>query len=120
MEVQKGTVQNITEDKATVIPATHPDIVTQPLIVPFYWRKDMGNLKAGDKVYFFEDEEHGGQIIARVDGNWERKIDCEITVTGDITAEANVNASKDVKAGSISLKNHTHGGDSGGTTSTPK
>jgi bifunctional DNA-binding transcriptional regulator/antitoxin component of YhaV-PrlF toxin-antitoxin module len=120
MEVQKGTVQNITDDKATVIPATHPDIVTQPLIVPFYWRKDMGNLQAGDKVYFFEDEEHGGQIIARVDGNWERKIDCEITVTGDITAEANVNASKDVKAGSISLKNHTHGGDSGGTTSTPK
>lgn len=120
MEVQKGTIQDMSGETATVIPATHPDIVTQPLIVPFYWRKDMGNLKAGDKVYFFEDDEHGGQIIARVDGNWERKIDCEITVTGDITAEANVNAKEDVKAGSISLKNHTHIGNMGAATSTPK
>lgn len=120
MEVQKGTVQTMSEDTATVIPSMHPDIVTQPLIVPFYWRKDMGNLQAGDKVYFFEDEEHGGQIIARVDGNWERKIDCEITITGDITAKADVNASGDVKAGAISLKTHIHTGDSGGVTSSPK
>ena len=120
MEVQKGTIQDMSGETATVIPATHPDIVTQPLIVPFYWRKDMGNLQAGDKVYFFEDEEHGGQIISRVDGNWERKIDCAITVTGDITAEAHVNARKDGKAGSISLKSHTHTGDSGGDTSSPK
>ena len=108
MEVQKGTIQSISGATATVIAAAHPDIVTQPLVVPFYWRETMGNLQAGDTVYYFEDDEHGGYIIGRVDGEWDNTIRGKLTVTEDVEADG------------ISLKNHTHTGDSGGDTSTPK
>lgn len=41
-------------------------------------------------------------------------IEGNLTVTGDITATG------DVVAGGISLKSHTHGGDSGGSTTPPR
>ena len=139
MQVQKGTIQTMSGATATVIPSTHPDIVTLPLVVPFYWRATMGNLQAGEEVYYFEDEEHGGMIIGRTDGNWDNVLRGTLTVTEDVTAEANVNVKKDissnanitanvnisaltgdVKAGDISLKQHIHTGDSAGKTSTPE
>lgn len=108
MEVQKGKVQTMSGKTATVIPNEHPDIVTQPLVVPFYWRETMGNLQAGEEVYYLEDDEHGGYIIGRTDGEWDNKFTGTLTVTEDVTASG------------ISLKNHTHTGDSGGSTSPPK
>lgn len=120
MQVQKGTVQKMTGDTATVVPKEHPDIVTRPLVVPFYWRETMGNIKAGDEVYFFEDGELGGYIIGRTDGKWDNTLRGPLKVTQDITAEANIEASGDVTADGISLKNHTHIGDSGGSTTGPQ
>lgn len=108
MEVQKGKVQSMDGKTATVIPSEHPDIVTKPLVVPFYWRETMGNIKAGEEVYYFEDDEHGGYIIGRTDGEWDNKFTGTLEVT------------EDVKANGISLKTHTHTGDSGGKTSTPQ
>lgn len=118
--IQKGMIQTMSGKTATVIPAEHPDIVTQQLIVPFYWRALMGNLQPGDEVYYFEDDEHGGYIIGRTDGEWDNTLRGTLTVTEDITAEANVTANGDVTASGISLKSHTHTGDSGGSTSAPK
>lgn len=112
--IQKGTVQTISGKTATVIPAEHPDIVTQQLIVPFYWRELMGNLQPGDEVYYFEDDAHGGYIIGRTDGEWDNTLRGSLSVTEKVAADG------DVTASGISLKNHTHTGDSGGSTSTPK
>lgn len=47
-------------------------------------------------------------------------IDGNLKVTGNITVTGNVTAGGDVTAGGISLKNHTHPGDSGGTTGKPQ
>lgn len=108
MEVQKGRVQSITGTTAIVVPNEHPETVTQPLVVPFYWRATMGNLQPGDECYFLEDNEHGGYIIGRTDGEWDNTLRGTLTVTDDVTA------------GGISLMSHTHTGDSGGDTSAPK
>lgn len=145
MEVQKGTIQTMSGATCTVIPSTHPDIVTQPLVVPFYWRETMGNLQAGEEVYFFEDDQHGGYIIGRTDGNWDNILRGTLTVTEEVTAESTLDVHKDistemnlnatmnitanmnitsvagdVKAGKVSLKEHIHPGDSGGMTDAPQ
>ena len=114
MQVQKGIIQSTDGTTATVVPNQHPEIVTQPLVVPFYWGPTMGNIKAGEEVYFFEDSEHGGYIIGRTDGSWDN------TLTGEFTIKGGITASGDVQSSGISLKNHTHTGDSGGTTSAPQ
>lgn len=125
MEVYKGTVQSMSGSTATVVHSEHPDIVTRPLVVPFYWRETMGKLKVGDEVYFFEDDEHGGYIIGRTDGEWDNNITADVTLTGslsvskDVTASGSMTAAQDVTGGGVSLKNHTHGGDSGGQTTPP-
>jgi len=41
------------------------------------------------------------------------------TINGSLETTGNMNADGDVTAGLISLQNHTHGGDSGGTTTPP-
>ena len=120
MKIQIGTIQEMNGTTATVVPNDRPDIVTQPLVVPFYWRETMGNLQPGEEVYFFENHEHGGYIIGRTDGEWDNTLRGTFTVTEDITAQANITASGDVTAGTISLQTHTHTGDSGGNTSPPK
>lgn len=132
MEVQKGIVQSMNGTTATVVPNEHPDIVTQPLVVPFYWRETMGNLKAGEEVYFLEDDAHGGMIIARTDGEWDNTLRGTLTVTEAVTAQATVDITGAVTAGSTitatgdvigsgtSLAGHTHIGNMGTPTSSPQ
>lgn len=119
MEVLKGRVQSISKGKAIVIPNEHPETVTQPLVVPFYWQETMGNLQAGEECYYFEDNEHGGYIIGRTDGRWDNTLRGTLTVTEKITAQADIAASGDVTASGISLKSHTHTGNQGSPTSKP-
>lgn len=107
MYVGKGTIQQISGSTATVIPDEHPEMVTLPLVVPFYWRETMGNLKPGEKVYYIEDNAMAGYIIGRTNGDWDNTIRGELTVT------------KDVSAGGISLVEHTHTGNMGNPTSPP-
>jgi phage baseplate assembly protein V len=44
----------------------------------------------------------------------------DMTIDGNLVVTGNVTVTGDVVAGGISLKNHTHPGDSGGTTGKPK
>lgn len=113
MEVQKGTISSMNGSTATVVPSDHPDIQTQPLVVPFYWRKTMGNIQTGEQVYFFEDGEHGGYIIGRTDGDWDNTIRGTLMVTADVIGLS------DIKAGSVSLQNHIHTSAAPGTQTTP-
>lgn len=118
MEVQKGIVSQMMGACATVTPSQHPDIVTQPLVVPFYWREQMGNLQAGDEVYFIEDDAHGGFIIGRTNGEWDFTLRGSLVVTEKVTAE-NITAKADATAAGVSLKSHTHTSAAPGAPTSP-
>jgi len=105
---------------AVVVPAEHPGIVTRPLVVPFYWRATMGNLQPGDEVYYLEDDEHGGYIIGRTDGEWDNTLRGSLTVTDAVQCQSELTADGDVTAGGVSLMQHTHFGNLGTPTSTPQ
>lgn len=108
MTTGKGTVQSINGGTAVIVPAEHPGMVTRPLVIPFYWRAAMGNLRPGDEVYYLEDDELSGYIIGRTDGEWDNTLRASLAVTGDVTA------------GGISLMQHTHIGNQGSPTSPPQ
>lgn len=59
-------------------------------------------------------------ILGNITLNGNLTVNGDVTVKGDITADGTITASVDVVSGGISLKNHTHTGDSGGSTSPPK
>ena len=66
----------------------------------------------------------GGTAVLTADGgvtvNGDTTINGKLNVTKGITAGEDISTPADVKAAAISLKNHKHPGDSGGTTGTPQ
>lgn len=126
--MRKGTIHDIVENgkMARVVPSNNSEIVTLPLVIPFYWRAEMGNLQIGDEVYYNEDESLGGYIYGRTDGEWDFTVRTSLTITenldvqGNISTNGNVTADGDVTASGISLKGHTHGGVEGGSGTTQK
>lgn len=131
MQVCKGTLQSVNGSTAIVVPTEHPDIVTQPLVIPYYWRELMGFIKPGELVYYIEDDEHSGMIIARADGNWDQIIRGTLTVEqavtlndtlsiqGNTSSQANITASGTIQAGSVVLNTHTHTSSTPGTPTSP-
>lgn len=131
MQIQKGTVQAVNGSTATCVSAEHPEIVTQPLVIPFYWREAMGNLQPGEQVYYLEDDEHSGMILARCDGEWDYTmrhtltveqdvtLNAALSVQGDVTAAAAVNASGEVTGNGIALSTHKHTSASPGSPTSP-
>ncbi len=114
MNVQKGTIHSIEGgNRAKCVPVNDPGIVTQPLVIPFYWRYDMGNVQVGEEVYYLEDEAMGGYIIGRCDGEWQHAI------RGDVSIEGGVTATGDVVGQGKSLATHTHTDSQSGKTSPP-
>ena len=126
----KGTIQSFEAETdangnprfCRVVLDSDPDIITQPLNIPFYWRGIFGNLAVGDKVYIGIDDNLQGCIIQRLDGDWDNTIrnTQPITATGDTETQGNQtiggNATiagtaqaADVKTDSVaSLNAHTH------------
>lgn len=131
MQIQKGTLQSVNGSTATAVSAEHPDIVTRELVIPFYWRELMGNLKPGEEVYYIEDDEHKGMIIGRTDGNWDQKIRGTLTVEEAVTmndtlnvkaavqADSTITASGEITSGAIGLTTHKHTSTAPGTPTTP-
>lgn len=82
------------------------------------WRADLSRTNGRCYVRF---DDTAGVLTVHVDG--ERKINIE-AAAGDVSVSAkNVTvtaATGDVQIGGISLINHTHGGDSGGSTTAPR
>lgn len=109
MEVKKGKIHSLEEGgkKARCVPSDNSEIVTLPLVIPYYWRQEMGNLQAGQEIYYFEDESKDGYIIGRTDGEWDYTLRGNLTVTEDVTASGK------------SLRDHTHRESQGGTTNPP-
>ncbi len=58
------------------------------------------------------------------DGNYTRQGSLvqigDMTITGNLHVDGEITCTGDVVAGGISLRNHTHPGDSGGTTGGPQ
>ena len=143
MQIQKGTVQAVNGSTATCVSAEHPDIVTRQLVIPYYWRELMGNIQPGEEVYYLEDDEHEGMIIARRDGNWDQTVRGTLTVVdavqlqstlsvqgsatfestatfnGAITAMSSLTATGTITSGAITLTTHTHTSTAPGTPTTP-
>lgn len=96
----KGTVQSFETEKdangnprfCRVVLDSEPDVITQPLNIPFYWRGILGNLAVGDKVYIGIDDNLQGCVIQRLDGDWDFSIKNEkkdITTTGNAEIKGN-------------------------------
>ena len=127
-EINKGVISTIegkddrNGDKtaARVLPDTADGIVTRPLVIPWYLRGKMGDLKPGDGVVFVQFEDGEGLIIARTDGEWPgvitgnvdiikgslKIVDESLTI---LKGNAEIKAG-DVTAELVSLKQHIHEG----------
>jgi phage gp45-like len=80
------------------------------------------DLAVGEVALYSEN----GDYLHLKNGNKVELLTKDFLVTGDmviegnLTVNGNITVTGDVKAGGISLRNHTHGGDSGGSTSGPR
>jgi hypothetical protein len=121
--IDKGYVSTILEEgkKVTVIPATSGDVVTQPLIVPFFL---LGTMKPRKEIVFCSFPDGTGVVLAALDGSWNHNLAGSVTISGTLSAGA-VAASGavsggSVSAGGVSLSGHTHTDSRGGSTSGPQ
>ena len=113
-QINKGTIASVEGNTARVVPSDANARPTAKITIPWHLRGDTGQLKKGTVVVYVEFEDSTGLLLGRADGEWGAFLP---------SIKANdVTATNDVTAGSVSLKNHKHGGveTGGGTTSAPK
>lgn len=108
--IQKGKVSSILDNgNAVTVTPYIGGTVTDTLTVPFFLR---GALEVGTPVVYVSFEDNTGTVLTRMDGEWSHKLDGDLTVAGDVSADG------------VSLKDHTHtysmGGGTTGTTSAPQ
>lgn len=135
MEFKKGKIHNIENGGKTArcVPSDNSEIVTLPLVIPYYWRREMGNIQVGEEIYYLEDDGLGGYIIGRTDGEWdytlrgsmeiEKSLDVKQQLTtplGEIkTVTSSTITADNITASGKSLAGHSHKDSQGGTTSSP-
>ena len=109
--VNKGKVSAIHNDgKAVSVKPYTGDGVTAPLVVPFFL---FGGLPVGVEVVYSTFPDGTGIVLARMDGEFNRKIpgnvviDGAVTVSGALSVSGTVNA-EDVKTSVASFNAHTH------------
>ena len=62
-----------------------------------------------------------GSLVVAAGGTKMKVSPSGVDILGDVTVSGNITATGDVNSrGGISLSTHTHAGDSGGSTSTPR
>lgn len=89
-----------------------------PIIMGFR-NPEMGNIVGWRKWHHANIEiAADGEMV--LTGNKLTMNFSEINISGSTTHSGNVSVGGDVSANGVSLQNHTHTGDSGGTTGTPK
>ena len=126
-QIFKGTISTIegaadrNGDKtaARVLPDTADGVVTRLLVIPWYLRGKMGDLKPGDGVIFVQFEDGEGILISRTDGEWLGIIPGDVSLekgTFKIVDKDLEIVAGDAKASGISLKEHIHAGAHGNTS----
>ncbi len=76
-KINKGVVLTIEGDKdrnenstRARVQSVSSEAPTLPLVIPWYLRGEMGQLKKGTEVIYAVFEDSSGIILARADGNW--------------------------------------------------
>ena len=139
--------RNENPTKARVQSKTAEGTTTLPLTIPWYLRGSMGMLKKGTEVVYALFDDATGVILARMDGNWEGKMeetqlfidlmDTTATVQGSIdvsdgitgensvinsmkatTIEVNTLTGNSITDSGVRLAYHTHGGVTSGGSDT--
>ena len=113
-QINKGKIASINGNTARVTPLEAQARPTAKITIPWHLRDNSGQLKKGTEVVYAEFEDSTGLLLGRADGEWGEFL--------PLLKSDNIEATEDVKAGSISLKGHKHGGvdTGGGTTSKPE
>lgn len=107
--INKGTVSAILEGgKKINVKPYMGESVTVALVVPFFLS---GCIEVGMPVAYATFDDNTGIVLARMDGEWCKSLDGDITITGTVKAK---NFTSDV----ASFNSHTHSTDEG-TTSGP-
>ena len=139
--------RNNNKTKARVQSKTAEGTTTLPLTIPWYLRGSMGMLKKGTEVVYALFDDATGVILARMDGNWEGKMeetrlfidlmDTTATVQGSIdvsdgitgdnsvinsmeanTIKVNTLTGDSITDSGVRLAHHTHGGVTSGDSDT--
>ncbi len=139
--------RNENPTKARVQSKTAEGTTTLPLTIPWYLRGSMGLLEKGTEVVYALFDDATGIILARMDGNWEGKMeetqlfldlmDTRATVQGSIDVSdgitginskitnieaTNINVKTltgdSITDSNVRLATHTHGGVANGESST--
>ena len=85
--------------QARVCPIGRENLVSRLITIPFFLRGQFGNLVIGTPIYYTTFIDETGVILGRMDGEWPGVIPGNVSIVNG-----------DVKADSISLKTHIHGG----------
>lgn len=108
--------------KARVQSTTAEGTATLPLTIPWYLRGSMGMLTKGTEVVYALFNDATGVILARMDGNWEGKME-ETQLFFDLMnttaiVQGSIEASNGITDSGVRLATHTHGGVESGSSST--
>lgn len=136
--IEKGIVLTIEGDpdrnenltQARVQSKTAEGTATLPLTIPWYLRGSMGMLEKGTEVVYAMFDDATGVILARMDGNWEGRMeetqlfldlmDTVVTVQGSMEVSENITAENltgnSITDSGVRLATHTHGIESGASS----
>lgn len=95
----KGKISAVLQGgKAVTVKPYSGEVVTSPLVVPFFL---YGALPVGMEVVYTTFPDGTGIVLARMDGEFNRRIPGSVEVEGEITAS-------DVITDAASFNTHTH------------
>lgn len=136
--IEKGIVLTLEGDpdrnenltQARVQSKTAEGTATLPLTIPWYLRGSMGMLEKGTEVVYAMFDDATGVILARMDGNWEGRMeetqlfldlmDTAVTVQGSMEVSENITAENlagnSITDSGVRLATHTHGIENGASS----
>lgn len=132
LTIEGETDRNENPTKARVQSKTAEGTTTLPLTIPWYLRGSMGSLTKGTEVVYALFDDATGVILARMDGNWEGKMEetqlfidlmsTTATVQGSIDVSDGITGdnltAKSITDSGVRLAHHTHGGVASGSSDT--
>lgn len=102
--------KNGNETMARVVPDLAAEIVTAPLVIPWWLRGQMGKLKPESEILFVLFSDQSGMILSRADGEWSGTLPGGLTVSGTLEVKGAVTV-QDLKTGQVpSYNSHVHDG----------
>lgn len=109
-QILKGRLSSIDQDKHLCKVQTEDHMVTHDIVIPFYLRRESGDLQKDQEVIFALFGDNTGILLHRMDGDWEYTTIKSMKVLGDLHLEKNENTEEepDTKLGKIFAKSDIH------------